>query len=99
MNTIMDLLRAGRAALDQHNFAKALAPFDDALSQQHSHPEAHAGRAEALFGLRRYDDAIEAWEHALSLAPERLEWLYLRGLAHYENNDNEPAIEDLTAFL
>jgi tetratricopeptide (TPR) repeat protein len=92
MNTIMDLLRAGRAALDQHNFAKALAPFDDALSQQHSHPE-------ALFGLRRYDDAIEAWEHALSLAPERLEWLYLRGLAHYENNDNEPAIEDLTAFL
>ena len=99
MNTITDLLRAGRAALEQKHLAEALARFDDALSHQPHHPEAHAGRAEALFGLRRFDAAVEAWEHAISLAPERFDWLYHRGLAHYENNDNEPAIEDLTAFL
>src|SRR4051812_48402662 len=98
MSATTDPASLGREMLTQRQFAEALAAFDSALTAG-DRPEIHAGRGAALYGLRRHAEAVEAYQRALEARPEELDWLLGRGLAHYENSDNEAAIDDLDAFL
>lgn len=95
MSDTTDPLALGRELLTAKRFADALTAFESVGDT----PGAHAGRGAALFGLRRWSDSVEAFDHALSARPEQLDWLLGRGLAHYENSDNEMAADDLDAFL
>jgi tetratricopeptide (TPR) repeat protein len=99
MNTLTNQLTRAQQHLISNVFADALIELDAFLTDHPDSAEAHAARGQALFGLRRFNEAVEAWEQALTLAPDRLDWLLHRGLAYYENSDNEAAIDDLYPFV
>jgi len=84
--------------LRNREFEHALRVFDEILNQSSDDPTAHHGRGEALFGLDRHSDAIEAFSESLRLRPENLDTLRARGIAHFENN-NESAIDDLNRVI
>ena len=88
----------GQQLLTQAQFAEALAAFDSAFAASPS-PEVHAGRAAALAGHAATPRPPSRYDLALAARPDEVEWLLGRGLAHYENSDNEASIDDLEAFL
>jgi tetratricopeptide (TPR) repeat protein len=57
----------------QGEYAKSLEIADRGVASDPLNPWTHHGRAQALFGLRRYAEAKAADERALALAPN-LEW-------------------------
>jgi tetratricopeptide (TPR) repeat protein len=62
----------GNVLLEQGKFEDALGAFDAALRLRDD-PALHAGRARALFGLGRRDDAERAWRSVLEREPGSLE--------------------------
>ena len=62
-----ELYREGNDML-QTDAEGALAKYDEALVYNTQYAYAALGRAQALTGLRRYDDAREAYEQAIALA-------------------------------
>src|SRR5262245_22103613 len=97
-DTDLPAFTRGQRLLAGGAFAEALTAFDAALAEEAS-ADAHAGRGSALFGLRRFGDAVEAYEAALALRPDDADLLLGHALAIYENGDNDGAIEVFDAFL
>src|SRR5207342_958361 len=64
----------GSALLEQNKFEAALAAFDASL-RGHDDAALHAGRARALFGLGRRNDAEGSWRAVLERDPGSLEAL------------------------
>lgn len=62
-----ELYREGNAML-QSDAGGALAKYDEALLYNAQYAFAALGRAQALTGLRQFDDAREAYEQAIALA-------------------------------
>jgi tetratricopeptide (TPR) repeat protein len=62
----------GNVLLEQNKFEPALAAFEAALRTR-DEPGLHAGKARALFGLGRRDDAEHAWRTVLERDPGSLE--------------------------
>src|SRR5262249_29622186 len=86
------LLRGGR-------HAEALASFDAALALRTDHSLGQRLRAEALFGLGRFREVIEAFDRYLQTG-KPLESVYRgRGLARAELGQFPGAIEDFTKAL
>ena len=98
MSGTNDATALGRQLLSARQFAEALAAFDSALGAG-AGPEVHGDRGAALYGLRRFEEAAEAYERALEVRPENAEWLLGRGLAQYQKGDYEASMDDLEAFL
>ena len=62
----------GNVLLQQNKYEPALAAFE-AASRTRDEPGLHAGKARALFGLGRVDDAERAWRTVLERDPGSLE--------------------------
>lgn len=64
----------GMALADLARFAEAVKPLQAALKKFPAKAEAWENLAKSLEALSRTAEAIEAWEHALALRPERDDW-------------------------
>lgn len=65
-----DDFEEGRRLLDAGKYAEALARFDRALGFAGESPGFLAARADALFGLGRYDEAVVTLERAFARSPQ-----------------------------
>ena len=63
-----DLYTDGTPLLRAQDYEAALLKFEEALLYNPSYAAAGLGRAQALTGLRRYDDARTAFEQAIAMA-------------------------------
>jgi len=86
------LLRGIELAAER-NFDEMLAHFDRALADNTNTAAYHAGRAEALYGLNRYDEAEAAYLAALALTPDNAQDWCRYGLVLLDNQKKAEAIE------
>jgi Flp pilus assembly protein TadD len=78
--TARDANRAATAAFASADFDRARASYEQALEKNPNDPEALNGRGQALVRLGRVADAIQDFERAASIAPDK--WAYRFNLAH-----------------
>ncbi|MEO6433786.1 MAG: tetratricopeptide repeat protein, partial [Sphingomicrobium sp.] len=70
-NDIFVLVKASNNLPWLGNGAQALARADRLISLDPLNATAYSGRGDCLYALRRYDEAIDAFNQALALAPQR----------------------------
>jgi protein O-GlcNAc transferase len=73
------LLDMGSSFRALNQFAESLACYDRALTLKPNLAEAHSGRANALFYLKRHAEALASYDRALSLKPDLVEAHHGRG--------------------
>jgi serine/threonine protein kinase/tetratricopeptide (TPR) repeat protein len=94
-----DAIERGRLLLGSGKYAAALASFDKAAAQKSDDALAQRLRAEALFRLGRFEEAIEAFDRYFKTG-QPLESVYRgRGLARAELGQFPGAIDDFTKAL
>jgi tetratricopeptide (TPR) repeat protein len=74
-----------------HDLASALTLFGRAIDLDDKYANAHAGLAEVLSRMRRFEDALGHIDRALTLGPRTAARLYFRGLLLLHLGHNEDA--------
>ena len=69
MNQIDDLIKKGKAKLDEGKFEDALEYFEQALLLDQKNPELWNNKGVALRSIGRYDEAIECFNKSLEIDP------------------------------
>ncbi len=69
MNQIDDLIKKGKAKLDEGKFEDALGFFEQALLLEQKNPELWNSKGVALRSIGRYDEAIECFNKSLEIDP------------------------------
>ncbi len=69
MNQIDDLIKKGKAKLDEGKFEDALGYFEQALLLDQKNPELWNKKGIALRSIGRYDEAIECFNKSLEIDP------------------------------
>ena len=69
MNQIDDLIKNGKAKLDEGKFEDALGYFEQALLLDQKNPELWNSKGVALRSIGRYDEAIECFNKSLEIDP------------------------------
>lgn len=69
MNQIVDLIKKGKAKLDEGKFEDALGFFEQALLLEQKNPELWNSKGVALRSIGRYDEAIECFNKSLEIDP------------------------------
>lgn len=89
---------AGHAAAREGSFERAVAAYTVALRSEDletAHAAlAHYNRADALYRLRRYDEAIADYDAAIAKDPDFADAYYNRGYAYQAGGDRKRAIAD-----
>jgi tetratricopeptide (TPR) repeat protein/predicted Ser/Thr protein kinase len=76
---------------------EALAAYDSAVKARPVHALGHRGRGEALFRLKRYADAVQAFSDYFKFEPQpAMEVYQARGLAHIRLGEPNEALSDFT---
>ena len=83
----------GRRQLDRRQFDEAEKSFSHACELEPDHPGYRLGRGTALYGEKRYDDALFELEQARLFGGDSALVLYLIGRIHYDTGDLEGALE------
>ena len=106
LRTMSDECREQIGAADELNaygdHAGALAAFDALVEEcgtRDAREMVHAGRARALNGLERYEEAMAAAEEALDAYDESLFGLFERAYAHEKMGDMEAAAADYNRVI
>lgn len=89
-----------RAFLEKKQYDFALTECEKAIRLDNTRAEVFGVRAQILFGLCQYSNAIEDFSRSIEKSPsdqERASQLYRRGTAYYELNQIENAIGDFEA--
>jgi tetratricopeptide (TPR) repeat protein len=71
----------GQRLAREHKSAEAVAKFDEAIALQRDHLPARVGRARALQGLKRHDEAITEFDLVLRVDPNSAAALEGRGIS------------------
>ncbi len=69
MNQIDDLIKKGKAKLDEGKFEDALGYFEQALLLDEKNPELWNSKGVTLRSIGRYDEAIECFNKSLEIDP------------------------------
>lgn len=69
MNQIDDLIKNGKAKLDEGKFEDALGYFEQALLLDQKNSELWNNKGVALRSIGRYDEAIECFNKSLEIDP------------------------------
>jgi len=69
VNQIDDLIKKGKAKLDEGKFEDALGYFEQALLLDQKNPELWNKKGVALRSIGRYDEAIECFNKSLEIDP------------------------------
>jgi tetratricopeptide (TPR) repeat protein len=94
------LLFASCAALDLlHAHAELLVRCDRLLAWNRQHAGAWLGRGNALLGLGRHDDAVEAYSEALSRSPNNIDAIRNRAAALRNGGRADEALADYDRAL
>jgi len=62
--------RQGKKQNDEKQYEQAIASFDRAIQRESNAYEALYGKGNALFYLKRYEEAIDCYERAASIKPD-----------------------------
>ncbi len=77
--------------LDEGNYQKAVECYLKAISENCMRAIDWANLAYAYFNLEEYEKALEAINKAISLSPDNLEFVYLKGMILYKLKDYDGA--------
>ncbi len=69
MNQIDELIKKGKAKLDEGKFEDALGYFEQALLLDQQNPELWNNKGVALRSVGRYDEAIDCFNKSLEIDP------------------------------
>jgi tetratricopeptide (TPR) repeat protein len=94
-----DHVSAARLHLEKKNYPEALASCEEALKLQPGNGAAQRWKAEALLGLKRYSEAVAAFDRHLEHGRPTAEVLRSRGLTRAKLGRHAKAVEDLTHSL
>ena len=101
-------VRLGDARLELKQFDKALAAYESVADDSAYRDIAAVGKARALLGLKKYDDAVGVCSAVLARFKETPETkgkmlpgqcLYITGLAHFNKEQYEPAADAFARML
>jgi tetratricopeptide (TPR) repeat protein len=87
-------LDAGKAALRNGQFDRAMADFDEAIKVDPKSVEAHVERGSCFYGKGEYAKAIEIYNQVEQLNPFYAPTWRLRALARFEYGDHTGALAD-----
>lgn len=96
VNTLVD---EGVRLMLEHEYARALADFDKAVSSAPNDAKAHFFRGSALSALGRKEDAIAEFDKSSSLAPEVPQPYFNKGNALAALGRNEDALAAYDAVI
>lgn len=94
-----DERRQAGEALPRRDFARALTLFDRLLRRTPDDTTLMVGKALALSGLGRYDDALPLFEHALDRQPDDLTTRFNHAVALARAQEIDPAIAAFRELL
>jgi len=86
--------KTGHLRLEDGKFEEALQNFDEALKIDQNDHNAIFGRALALMGLKRDDEALESLSRAISVKPDFAAAYADRGILHDRMGYYEDAVKD-----
>jgi cytochrome c-type biogenesis protein CcmH len=88
---VPSLLKEGEAAFEKQNWSKAIPLFKKVLAVDPNNPEAHTYMAYILVQAGHTDGALEAFDKALSVAPNFQLALWGKGMALYRSKQDYAA--------
>jgi tetratricopeptide (TPR) repeat protein len=91
--------RAARQLLQQKNWSRAAAIFEELLNRNPGTAEAHVGLGVAQWGLGNRDRALAAFRRAVELSPGSAEARYNIALAFRDFGENQRAMTELESAL
>ncbi len=91
--------RRANLRLEDGEYAAALAAFDQVLAGAPQSAPSHLGRALALMGLQRHDEALDAFATALALTPDFAAAYANRGILHDRLGRYDDALADYRQAL
>ena len=92
-------MTAGIAALDDRDFEKALAIYDDLVESAPDFAEAWNKRATVHYLLGNYEASLEDIEHTLELEPRHFGAITGRGLIQHAQGNDPAAIDSFEQAL
>lgn len=93
------MLEMADAALENHQYEKALELYDRCLAADASLKEAYRGRALVRERLGKTDEALTDYNVYLSMHPEHYEALFSRAALRYQKGFYQPAKEDFLKLM
>jgi len=96
---VTGLVEEGNSNLKLKKFEIAFEAFDDALNLDTSNEKAFVGKIESLRKLRRFPDAENLIQEALSKLPKNIEILLQFGSSYSDQRQHEKAIEIFNQIL
>ncbi|MDO5345060.1 MAG: tetratricopeptide repeat protein [Lachnospiraceae bacterium] len=99
-----ELTKQGMAAIESLDYAAALNDFEQALQSGEDFVLAYRGQGLAYMGLARYQEAVDAFEEALSYTDQKMpetvqDLLLYKASAQFRMKDYEGTIESCDAIL
>lgn len=91
--------RRGNLRLEDGAYDEALTEFDTVLREAPKHAPSHLGRAIALMGLQRDEEALQALDTAVSIEPEFAAAYANRGILHDRHGEHSLALADYREAL
>ncbi|GAO42078.1 tetratricopeptide repeat protein [Flavihumibacter petaseus] len=102
-NKCYKMVQAGNAANDSQQYDEALTTFEKVLSKcsaKDAKEQGNVGKAKALNGLKRYDEAIQAADLAIKASKNTsIAALFEKADAHFNQNNLTAATDDYNAII
>jgi len=99
INDISEYIKTGREALRTMDYKKALDAFNRAVDCDSNNAWALAGRAETLWLLEKFDQAIEDVEKAVRINPDKADSYLIRGNIRFSLREYDKALQDYDRVL
>jgi tetratricopeptide (TPR) repeat protein len=87
-----DLLKAGKPEAAEKYYRRAQDEAPDTC-------DVYSLMADGYFAVERFDEAVNAWQQAYNLNPDKDIYLFNMGLAHYKNGWSQLALDKFTRML
>ncbi|MEB3356197.1 MAG: tetratricopeptide repeat protein [Synechococcales bacterium] len=89
---LAERLQRAKELRDGLQYAQALAIYDEAIAQDDTSADAHAGRCYSLNRLGRTEEAIASCDQALALDPNNAQALWSKGYAYDQQKRHQEAL-------
>jgi TonB family protein len=97
--TAEEAFRSGARLVQAQQTEAGIAMFADAIALKPDWAAPYYARAHALYGQKKYDEAIPDFDEAIRREPDRPQWYDERGLAYSYSGRHAPAVEDDTRAI
>ena len=95
----LNLYESGVSAFIQKNYTSSIEKFTQAMEKGDKSYHVWVSRGAAYLQSNQISQAVQDFNHAISIQPSRARAYHMRALAHDKQGDSDAALEDLNQAI